>query len=166
MKILRNLLIASIALMPLAGFSQIQKGAGSIGLYGSLVSAEDTDTLILAGTYDYFVTDNWAIGISGMGAWNSWDGDDTLLGSVAGTVSYYWPGEKVSPYVGLGVGTTFVEFDGGSDSYLSYQGYTGFETYLSESTSIDVRLTYQYVDTDGDSTDSIMASIGFKFYFN
>lgn len=162
--------VSYLALLVLVGLvssanAQLQKGATSLGIFGSYSSeisdSDSDDTATIAGNYNYFMTDVWSLGFQGQ--YFTSGGSDTVFAQLV--TQYYFPMEKANPYIGGAAGVAAYS-NGSSDSFGVYEGFAGVEFWLGERTSLDTRVTYQYVDFDPEERENLLFTLGIKFYFD
>lgn len=160
MKSLRILAVACATFFVTSfAHAQIKAGASSVGVYGLVQKPSSGD---LSGsafvTYDYFMTDTISLSLLGGGFFSK--GSNVGIGSA--NISFYLSRDKVAPYVGFGGGYAGGSGGGGSGTY---RGYVGFESFISERTSLDSRVSYEK-STSGGGGGNWQATIGFKIYLN
>lgn len=153
-----TLLAASSA----AGAAGIEKGDKTLSIFGSLTFANDSDTLLLSGTFGQFMTD--VLELQGQVMMISSDSDsyDYSVTGVGVNANYYLPGNNpdLVPYFGGGGQLIFVDAGGDSDTELGLNAQAGIKQFLNESTTIN----YQGMFITSDSYDATILSVGLTIF--
>ena len=158
-------IIALTTLLSLAAFNAnagIEKGDKSVSIFGSLTSADNSDTLVLQAAGGFFFTEVLELQGTVLMLASSSAGSDVTVTGLGANANLYLPGNNPDfvPYVGGGGALILTDFNGATDTALGLNGQVGFKQFLNEEISINYQA--QYVTSS--DYDAFILSVGFSIF--
>jgi hypothetical protein len=158
---------AIAALLMLASFnanSGIEKNDKSASIFGSLTSADDSDTLTISAAGGLFYTETLELQGTVLLISSSSSGSDVTVSGYGANANLYLPGTNpdIIPYVGGGGMIIMTDFNGTTDTALGLNIQTGIKQFITE----EVSLNYQAQYTTSSDYDAFVLSVGFSIFLD
>ena len=153
---------AVLALTTFQAAAGIEKDDKTISMFGTFESNDFSDTLTIAVSGGYFLTDTLELQGVALVSSSSSGGIETVFSAYGANANLYLPGPNPDfiPYVGGGASLVLLESGTFSETEIGFNGQAGVKQFLTEEISID----YQAQFRTSSSNDSFILSVGFSIF--
>ena len=160
------ILLMSLLMLVSVAYSQVEKGDSEVQLKGSIVAMESITMMFVQGTYGYFYSPNFEVGLGPtITYFDFWGFDETTLGSSIFARYNFVKNTKQVPYLSgqlyqsdfsPAIGTSFTDY-----TFIQVGG--GIKFFVNEYVCYDVSANYGF--GLGDIGGALLISGGLSAFF-